>query len=161
MRKDIFKVIIHLIFVIIFIFLSIPLWNKIRINSEFLASVVVNNNEDIKLYVSNNKLESDNNHSIVYLYNKGIKDQGAALIFTYQKSSTVDYQSIKLKINEQIVNLKDLYFDENETEVFFLIDQIILSKKENIKYEIDILNSNNNQGEDLDYYYSGLTAPLI
>lgn len=152
MKKDIIKVIINLICVIILVFVSIPIWEKMEIRPELIAQAS-NPNNDLQIYALNNKINGINASSDVYIYNKGIKEKGAALVFAYDKSSVIDYKVLSLKINNEVVKLSDIYFDENDKEILFLIEEVFIEKYGSKKYEFELMDYNNEFNDIIDYCY--------
>lgn len=95
------------------------------------------------LYIMSDNNSNNLDSSDLILRNPSNKDKNYYLVYAYNKSSSVPYESIRIMLNNTIYKLGDTKYSEDDTYYYFYLDSNNLSSYSNLEYEVKFWINNN------------------
>jgi hypothetical protein len=132
-NKLIYANIIELIFVVAFIFGSIPLWENLN-NSISLktassfenisyTNLTVDNPSEYVLRPMSNKEASESLEPYkLYVVNDTLTEEEYTLYLKIEKTSSLDYNNLNISINDSVIPLNELEMKEDLEYYYFTLD---------------------------------------
>jgi hypothetical protein len=147
-KKDIIK---HIFTIIIIVIISFIVWNNnpSQAGAQIAASF---NNRDIFVTFDGFDLltntEDDDYYTLkpanLSLRNTTNKDKEYKLYYTISKTSTVTYDTLKISLDDQVYDLKDMDYIEDDTYMYFMVKHDYLSSYTNINIPVRVWTSSTN-----------------
>ena len=152
MKKEIRGYILGILFEVLVIIISIPIWtfaeNKVKANNQIglydnipislmiddFPELTINDTDDLSnVKTGHLKLRNQNG------FKKSYK-----LYYLYGKSSTISKDNIKLAINGKIYSLKDMKYEDKDGYYYYLVDENSLNSYEDGETTINIWVTSDN-----------------
>lgn len=159
----IIKKITEIIFVISFIFVSLPLWSKLDKGVSKIADgydgisytkLDMINNINYEMFPMSNDYALKNvEATILTVSNDTFTPENYELVLVLDKKSTLDFKLLKIAINDNIYSLKNLeMFEEDHNFIFNIASGNIMgeTKVYNVKFWIDENATDEVQGKNLE-----------
>lgn len=155
MKKEIRGYIFGILFEVLVIIISIPIWtfaeNKVKANNQIglyddiPISLMIDDFPELTIQ-DNDDLSNLNTGHLKLRNQNGFK-KNYKLYYLYGKSSTISKDNIKLAINGKVYSLKDMKYDDKDDYYYYLIDEGSLKAYEDGETKINIWVTSDN----LDY----------
>lgn len=158
MKKEIISLIIQIIVSIAVLFISIPMWEKMNNDSEYLNKAIALNSLSLE---AKNKVNILNQKAIYEVKNNSDLNTSGYLYLKINKNSLIDYHLVNIKVNNYETALSNLYSKEDNTYNYFLLNSFNLNGNENKLYNIKLNISEEDMvlmdGKTLNYNLSVIT----
>ena len=155
-NKQIFKYIFEIIFIILLLCISYPMWEVFAESKGYSVAKYYEKykNTDLTFYYDKvaqldnlypifDEDVDNSNYTSINIVNNTLKKDEYKLIIAIEKSSTLDSKYLKINIDDSIYKLNDLYYSSDEYLNYFLIDSKDINSKETINKKVVIwLDSN-------------------
>lgn len=151
-KKEINKILKDMILVLSFVLISIPLWKNFEGKQQFAniaeyyekytpSTINLNIERNFKL---NNIIPLSDSEGIktdpalISIVSNSKNKYFFKLYLAFDKTSTIDYNFIKLKVNNNIVLLNELENKQDDDKIYFLLDDNNISSNSKIDYQINL-----------------------
>ena len=141
-KKDIIK---HMLTTILIVIMSFFVWmnNPSQAGAQIAASF---NNRNILVTFDGfdllTNIEDENYNALtptnLNLRNTTNKSKSYKLYYTIAKTSTVPYNTLKIALNNEIYDLKELDYIEDDSYLYFMVDEDTLDAYTNVNISVRI-----------------------
>lgn len=133
-NKMIRNCILEIIIVIVLVMASIPVWDSLNMDSVSTVAMYYDNAKNVSLEVSDysdyilyKAQDEDAIKNIqpidINVTNNTNSEEDYVLWLTIAKESTLDYHAVKMRLNNAVIKLSDLEFNEDDNYYYFLIEE--------------------------------------
>lgn len=139
MRNTIWGSIFEILFLCIFVFLSIPLWENIIDKMDKVKIEIANNNLELVAMKSEDENIRAVTNGLYNVINNSDYNVTGNLLYKFDKSSTLDPNYLNLVIDEKAYDLKYFYYGEDDNNIVYLINTFNLNGKEKKLFNIKLV----------------------
>ena len=140
MNKEVKSIVIEISFIVLLLVICVPIF--VSASSNYNNSLEKISNDDIiitnmehnsfGLYVlSDEEVLNKSNDNLFSIVNKKDKEYDYDLYLRVRKNSTIDISKVKIKFNNEILTLNDIYDREDDNYYYYLL------KSDKINDEVD------------------------
>ena len=157
MKKEIRGYILGILFELLIIVVSIPIWtftsnkinnNQIGMYDDIPISLMIN--DFPSLTVQDNDDFSNLSTGHLKLRNQNGFKKHYKLYYLYGKASTINENNIKLAINNKVYSLKDMKYEDKGDYYYYLIDENTMNAYEDSEVLVNIWVTSDNLNASTD-----------
>ena len=157
MNKEVRSLVMEISFIVLLLVICIPIFVNASSNYNNSLKRIVNDDIVITNMVHNSfglsalsdedvlNMSNDNFFSIV---NKKDKEYKYSLYLRVNKDSTIDVDKVKIKLDNEIFNLKDIYDSEDDKYYYYLLKSDKILDEVDFSYLVYLDNDTTNYGNN-------------
>ena len=142
------KIIKHIIFVVLIVILSGILWHNADINKAANIAREFDNRQVLLTFDGFTTLPNidDKYYKELDTYNINLKNidkdnKEYKLYFVFSKTSSVDFNTIKMDLDNEVIKLSDIKYNEDDDYIYFLVKEGSIEAYKSIDMPVRIWTS--------------------
>lgn len=157
MNKEVRSLVMEISFIVLLLVICIPIFvnassnynNSLKriVNDDIVITNMVHNSFGLSA-LSDEDVLNMSNDNLFSIVNKKDKEYKYSLYLRVNKDSTIDVDKVKIKLDNEIFNLKDIYDSEDDKYYYYLLKSDKILDEVDFSYLVYLDNDTTNYGNN-------------
>ena len=157
MNKEVRSLVMEISFIVLLLVICIPFFvnassnynNSLKriVNDDIVITNMVHNSFGLSA-LSDEDVLNMSNDNLFSIVNKKDKEYKYSLYLRVNKDSTIDVDKVKIKLDNEIFNLKDIYDSEDDKYYYYLLKSDKILDEVDFSYLVYLDNDTTNYGNN-------------
>ena len=157
MNKEVRSLVMEISFIVLLLVICIPIFvnassnynNSLKriVNDDIVITNMVHNSFGLSA-LSDEDVLNMSNDNLFSIVNKKDKEYKYSLYLRVNKDSTIDVDKVKIKFDNEIFNLKDIYDSEDDKYYYYLLKSDKILDEVDFSYLVYLDNDTTNYGNN-------------
>ena len=157
MNKEVRSLVMEISFIVLLLVICIPIFvnassnynNSLKriVNDDIVITNMVHNSFGLSA-LSDEDVLNMSNDNLFSIVNKNDKEYKYSLYLRVNKDSTIDVDKVKIKLDNEIFNLKDIYDSEDDKYYYYLLKSDKILDEVDFSYLVYLDNDTTNYGNN-------------